>query len=492
MKKLILTILFCLFTTACFADHWVYIRLEDRPGVTTDDDKGRSKSGDIVQIVPVVEKEVPTETAQKEWAIVRVTGLKENDISLYTIPWRENDGLDYEGHVKYIQKAYRRYQLKEKWVEKLKKGIFPRIVNITELVTNLEIKTALTIARYERKRKFYAYVQRPLLIVRNKIVRPAFAETVSKVCAVGDNCSDENYNTLTAWEDAKDGDLETDTRQETAEVYDDDGTITDTIQIDGSTTTAAYYMKITVPSAERHDGTEYGGTGAKIYSGNSYYDIIRVDDSYTVVEWLIMESNLKGGPDFSTFGGRVNNNIITCNTHCWSAKGIFADGSTNIYNNIIYGSCDDGIFVYCQYNDFNVYNNTIYSADGDGIQIDYAKGTCNAINNLVIGSSGTADYHTANSGAWDTFTTNGSGDASGSAGLQSLTTSEWESVTGGSEDLHLAASSSSEDAGTDNGDGVWDTDIDGRDRDTEGDTWDLGADEYVAAVSAARRIFTAM
>lgn len=52
----------------------------------------------------------------------------------------------------------------------------------------------------------------------------------------------------------------------------------------------------------------------------------------------------------------------------------------------------------------------------------------------------------------------------------------------GTEDLHLDATETlAIDRGTDLGTGSWSFDIDGRDRDGEGDTWDIGADEYVSA-----------
>ena len=74
-----------------------------------------------------------------------------------------------------------------------------------------------------------------------------------------------------------------------------------------------------------------------------------------------------------------------------------------------------------------------------------------------------------------------SSDATAS-GVTSVTTADqFVSTTGGSEDLHLKAGSDAIDAGTDLGTsptGV-NIDIDGRDRDAEGDTWDIGAHEYV-------------
>ena len=78
--------------------------------------------------------------------------------------------------------------------------------------------------------------------------------------------------------------------------------------------------------------------------------------------------------------------------------------------------------------------------------------------------------------------------ASGTGSLTSKSASDqFESNTEGSEDLHLKSGADAIDAGTDlvtTPTGV-NIDIDGRDRDAEGDTWDMGADEFVAAGGGA-------
>ena len=60
------------------------------------------------------------------------------------------------------------------------------------------------------------------------------------------------------------------------------------------------------------------------------------------------------------------------------------------------------------------------------------------------------------------------------------------STTGGSEDLHIDADSDCVDAGVDLGttNGV-EIDINGRNRDSQGDTWDIGAHEFVADSTAS-------
>lgn len=65
-----------------------------------------------------------------------------------------------------------------------------------------------------------------------------------------------------------------------------------------------------------------------------------------------------------------------------------------------------------------------------------------------------------------------------------VTADQFVSTVGGSEDLHLKAGADAINEGEDLGttpSGV-EIDIDGRDRDAEGDTWDMGADEFVVAV----------
>jgi hypothetical protein len=100
----------------------------------------------------------------------------------------------------------------------------------------------------------------------------------------------------------------------------------------------------------------------------------------------------------------------------------------------------------------------------------------------VSGSGTAADYVL---GAATVRSHNLSSDATadGTGSLTSKSASnQFVSTVGGSEDLHLKAGADAIDAGTDLGTtptGV-NFDIDNRDRDALGDTWDIGADEYVA------------
>jgi len=71
-------------------DYWVYVRLEDRSGVTTADDAGRSKAGDVVAVLPVTDQFIPSETEKKEWMIYK-TALTETQVNEMLTPWIETE-----------------------------------------------------------------------------------------------------------------------------------------------------------------------------------------------------------------------------------------------------------------------------------------------------------------------------------------------------------------------------------------------------------------
>ena len=103
-----------------------------------------------------------------------------------------------------------------------------------------------------------------------------------------------------------------------------------------------------------------------------------------------------------------------------------------------------------------------------------------------VTAAGTANCYVVGARATNNNNLSSDTTASGTGSLTSKTaTNQFVSIVGGSEDLHLKTGADAIDAGTDLGTtptGV-NIDIDGRDRDLEGDTWDIGADEFVSAAS---------
>ncbi len=475
MRKFIFLFLFILISNTCFADHWVFIRLEDRSGVTLDQDAGRSKRGDIVQITNVVEGEVPTPDEQSEWMIVRVVGLTTQEIESLMEEWNEGSN-----------KAFRRKKILLNQFTGVKRGIYPTVINKNKII-NARNKTRVDLLSYNRKRIFYAYFKRPIIKLVNSLdINKAYAATqvISKICATGSNCTDENYNTLQAWEDAKDGDLVTADQIQTAELYDDDGDISGRLSISGSTVDSTRYMEVTAPVGERHTGTR--GTGATmIYTGTTS-NIIEVGNNFTRISYIEVDcGSMTGGFQFglttSSTGGWADfhHNLI----YDGGGEGIKLGSatSTEIYQNIIL-SAGNGITTNSSSTSVKIYQNTIINS-GTGINAANTSGTdVNAKNNLVLGGgtnySGTYNTNSRNNGCDDTTCPDNAG---ANPSSENLTIGDEITVTtSGSEDIHLIAGATSINNGVDLGSNVWiAVDVDDRNRDTEGDVWDIGAHEYV-------------
>lgn len=315
---------------------------------------------------------------------------------------------------------------------------------------------------------------------------------ICKICAVGDNCTDEDYNTLQAWEDAKDGDLVTAQQIRIAEVYDDDGVITGGLVVAGSTTSADYYMKVTAPVGERHNGTR--GSGATLtLTSSAVNQVVSVDDNYFKWEWVEIDaSNLTREYVFGIIsdgdiGTRVEN--ILCYGENGSTGGSCIDmrGGGSIYctvrNSVVFDNTNIGI----SFNGSNssAYNNTGFN-NGVGLQAANVTADLVAKNNLMINNTtdfnGTFHTTSTNNGCSDTSCPDNGG---ANHSFESLTAAnEVVSLTEDSEDPHLKSTSTIIDDGADLGDGVANIDIDGRDRHAQDDTWDIGADEYVAAAAS--------
>ena len=272
-------------------------------------------------------------------------------------------------------------------------------------------------------------------------------------------------------------------------------------------------VKLTAPEGQRHDGT--AGTGVRIVSTSAHNRVYMrpqvTDVGYVTVEWLECNNN---GRDTISFNSSGASNSIACLRNCIIHNGMRSllqavSKDVLAMNNLFYGGGAED-------------NGTV-----SGVDIDLEKAGCGFINNTVYGITTTADsiargmrlrvndadsviknniiMDTDSAGGtvdeydfgWPGTTTNitplncmssdgTADDAGGSNNLVDKTGSnQFVSTTEGSEDLHLKEGADAIDAGVDLGtspDGV-NIDIDGRDRDSEGDTWDIGADEFVEDVA---------
>jgi len=556
MKKLLILFLFLLMASPCLgADHWVYVRLEDRSGVTQSDDAGRSKRGDVVAVLPVNNQNIPTQREKEEYMIVKVSNLAQEKIDTMLEPdLTEISGPD---GVDYVAKATRKNKMNfENLGISVKKGASVSVVNQVKI--KMSKKTALDFISYEMKRQFYAGVYRPLKLVHNRIVGPAYAETVSTI-----NKSGEDYNTLALWEDAVDGDLVSETRQETAEIYDDEGALSVSgTTINGSTTNATYYMKVTAPVGERHDGTlSDGSSGNGALLTRSSNAILVVSDPYTVIEWVQISNtgaNSSDYPFYNSAGGTVYVNNCIIHTNRAQIRGynnsgqqffntiIYRDGANTNSETLVYmtnwhlaqnctiiGNAYTGSLWYAKENNGNYHNVIFDNSASGGLAIH--NETNDADSESMITSDLTAYFGTSISTGTSTSTTtdklvdSGATFESDGVAINQIVRNTTDSTTtyvtaidsetqlsvdddlfasgeayevktsfsvvltyesAASDNYHLASGDTEAiDTGADLGTtSNVNIDIDGRDRDSEGDTWDIGADEYVAAAGGERRI----
>jgi hypothetical protein len=283
----------------------------------------------------------------------------------------------------------------------------------------------------------------------------------------------------------------------TAEVYNDDGNLTDTaVDIGGCTSSDTNYRKITVPEGERHDGTADSGVYWIATANNQEAEgLFDIREKSVIIEWLSLARHTSNAPSANiaviyyynpgaTQTSVIRNVIISqaLNDNEHSMSGIHIlnglGGTFYIYNTIVYGIENEALHwnwgnggdTLYAYN--SVIDGKVYWGDGDG--------TVACRNLLSFNDPGTPyDY-------CDTLQTSGADTTAGSPdGLDSLTIADVfvdpSNETLASRDYHLKAGSAAIDAGTDlaTGYGI-EIDIDGYNRDSGGVTWDVGADEYIA------------
>lgn len=322
-----------------------------------------------------------------------------------------------------------------------------------------------------------------------------------------------DYSSVTAWEADLDNTTPYDAGDEAhGEVFDFISEAAE-VDINGGTTIGLVRVNLIGEATSRHDGTATGVDAGIDYTGSGDENIIIHDaeDISGNVQWL----ELDGNDDDPASGiqwekgqaGGNNTNHICSNNIIHDFQGVkvrhaifnqnrsFSGFNMYITNNIAYNmqataqSTAAGIRCINTGAIDNIFNNTLFNItmthatrNVEGIEtIDDADKTIKnnlAIQVTVSGSGTGSCYLPSMELSTGDSDNNGSSDATGSSGLTSLGTSEFVSTTPGSEDLHLASGSTSEDAGVDLGSGVnAHIDINGEDRTTI-TNWDIGAHEF--------------
>ena len=362
--------------------------------------------------------------------------------------------------------------------------------------------------------------------------------------------SSRDYSTISAWEaDLSDESIYSNGDDAVGEMYADSTFTGATTTIDGGTSIGGSSgqdlnsIKLTVAAASRHDGTAESGALLKPTSGSGHNQgIIRINVDNVTVEWLDISLDsldstntnkaivLAGTND----GNIIRNNLIhdkggnPGNTGPFGIHGIGTGATTDdtyVLNNIIYNiveSSNDSlgaIIFYSWSGSLYVYNNTIYkltahggNKDAIGIRFGNSSTSVSYIKNNIVSTLSSSDDKAAyfkQSSSSTAHTANNLSDTTTDATYnaedmgqnlndgtaltgKSLADISFVSTTGGSEDLHIDEDSDCVDAGADLGttNGV-EIDINGRNRDSNGDTWDIGAHELVqeATAGAAFMIF---
>lgn len=325
-----------------------------------------------------------------------------------------------------------------------------------------------------------------------------------------------DYSTITAWEAALDDTAAYSASDDAVGECYDDSVFNEAVIINGGTTVGLSSITLSVASGERHTGV--AGTGARIvYTGGSVTDIIQTYnlDLPVTVEWLEITTGAHTSTIAMAFLAiRVRkqqaryllvHDLTTANQN---TAGIGLEVNTGvgdksvIHNNIVYNldAVNRNAFGIrwstASSRSFDIYNNTVYNIIGDGdgnetVACIYTASTSsnrNIKNNVCCNVTGAGTANCFILGA--TVSNNASSDtsATGTGSLTSLdASSQFVSIVGGSEDLHLKAGSDCIGAGADLGTtptGI-NIDIDG---DPRGATWDIGADEYVSLAAVGRLV----
>ena len=287
-----------------------------------------------------------------------------------------------------------------------------------------------------------------------------------------------DYLSLNAWEAAQNRDLVTVDQIAIASCRASAGSAdTTAVTISGWTTSATNYIKIYTTAEARHSGV-WDDSKYRL-SINSSSAPLSNSQEYTVIDGLQFKNIGTGASVTLNTSSTLSNSILVKDNEgsAYNLNLYAPSGIINLYNLIVLGNSVDGIVTryYGSTVSTNLYSSTIIGHT-NGIN---GYRTAITAKNCYSGDNSTNDYTgTVNK------TTSASSDATGSAGLQNIAynTSNFINVTATSENLHLVSGSSLKDVGIDtSGESVplnFTTDIDGE---TRSGSWDIGADEYVAA-----------
>lgn len=319
--------------------------------------------------------------------------------------------------------------------------------------------------------------------------------------------SSRDYSTITLWEaDLDDVGIYSTGDDAVGEMY-NDSAFDELLVINGGATSAIASRTLRPATGEGHDGTAGSGVRIVLTSGGSVYAIDLSENKPNRLDQIELDANgqfVRGFVQVDTDLDQVITRFIGHGiVGTGNMVGLQAGGC--IYANCIIYDLEQqhggSRYVYgisqlgntgadCEVRNCTVWSIQNNNGGGSCYAFTMADGNNNksCINCVGGGTGGTStgtikDWNrtytnaiTENNASSDS-TANGTGAVTNVVGADAFV-----SVTGGSEDFHLKSGSVLIDAGQDLGTSeVYAVDIDGRNRDTEGDTWDIGADEFVSS-----------
>lgn len=260
---------------------------------------------------------------------------------------------------------------------------------------------------------------------------------------------------------------------------------TATVIIDGWTTDSTRYILVDTPSTERHDG-KWNASKYRM-EVNAWAAILESTESYTKITGLQFKYTGSGNENMVqlTAGGTFSYNIMydPLFLHSYLLR---IGAPTDIFNNLFYQNSVDadlryGIRSYSwSVTSSKVYNNTFQNMNV-GIIAQASGNNVLAKNNLfrsvTTPCSGTfsagTDYNATDAASMG-YTVTGGGNT------HDRLNQTFTFVDEAADDFHLASSDAgAKDYGvSDPGSGLFSDDIDGQ---TRSGSWDIGADEYIAA-----------
>lgn len=298
------------------------------------------------------------------------------------------------------------------------------------------------------------------------------------------------YNSLNAAEAAKQGDYVSDTDNYVYLCRSSGSTADNTaVIIDGSITNATYNIR--VKSDDDHQG-KWNSSLYRLALANA--NIMTVQDSWTVIEGIQIElTGQNANYQICLIAGAISSGtyvyIDSCifkssNSSSYRERcvslGPAAGRNVAFYNNVIWNVNDDPASVansalHIDSGTINLHNNT-FSGGYNNVYI--VGGTVNAYNNIFKGAANAVSF-----GSWNNADYNASDKGTTTGGGNDITSATFSFDDDANGDFHLADADSSgaKNGGTDDpGSGLYSDDFEG---DTRVSSWDIGADEYIAAAS---------